>query len=383
MLNNGLLRNGTSGDDVINLAFQAPWDIRDNANGGDGNDTIYGNVADNRLNGGNGDDTIYASWGNDIVHGDAGNDYLDGQEGDDTINGDSGNDTVVGGGGKDTLDGGTGGDLLYGGDDNDVLRGGDGNDILWGDQADANVGNGNDTLSGGNGDDTLQGGGGRDFLSGDEGNDIVNGGAGNDILLDDGVGSRDSDVLHGGDGNDEIDAFTNDGTRLTGADRYFGDAGNDTITMDFRHLFDAGVEVHGGSGTDTLELISAGFHNVPGPGFTINGLGANTDGIEHVDITDLGLADTLRLSFRDIINDSPTHTLTISGDSNDTVILSNTLAGDPLSGGHWVLDRTQLTSDPTHTNNIFNYEVGTNLMGSVIVEGDVHVDMQNLFLINL
>ena len=38
--NNGRWRNGTDNDDTIDLNWQAPWDIRDNADGGDGDDTI-------------------------------------------------------------------------------------------------------------------------------------------------------------------------------------------------------------------------------------------------------------------------------------------------------------------------------------------------------
>jgi hypothetical protein len=47
-INNGRWRNGGDGNDRIDLAVQAPWDVRDNASGGDGDDTIWGNIADNR-----------------------------------------------------------------------------------------------------------------------------------------------------------------------------------------------------------------------------------------------------------------------------------------------------------------------------------------------
>ena len=40
MWNNGKLITGTSGDDTIDLNWQPLWDIRDNANGGAGSDTI-------------------------------------------------------------------------------------------------------------------------------------------------------------------------------------------------------------------------------------------------------------------------------------------------------------------------------------------------------
>jgi Ca2+-binding RTX toxin-like protein len=377
-LNNGLWRHGTSDDDTIDLGLQAPWDIRDNADGGDGNDIIRGNVADNHLNGGDGKDQIYGSWGNDIIHGDAGDDYLDGQEGDDTVSGGSGSDSVMGGSGNDSLSGDGGNDLVAGGDGNDSLQGGEGDDTLWGDQADDNVGSGIDSLSGGNGNDVLIGGGGNDVLDGGEGSDTVKGGSGNDIIFDDGITANDSDVIHGGNGNDQIIAFDQGAARLTGADKYFGDAGNDTLIIDYRHVTDTGVEIHGGSGVDVLELVNPGGHSSTDPGFVMNGLGAHTDGIEKVDMTDLNLSNTLNLSFRDVINASDNDTLVILGNSHDTINLSATVLNDALSGGHWVVGTTQLTSDPTHTNTIYNYEVGADVMASIIVDSDVHVNTNSI-----
>ncbi len=383
MLNNGLVRNGTTGDDVIDLRFQAPWDVRDNANGLAGNDTIYGNVADNNLNGGTGDDEIYGSWGRDTIHGGANNDYLDGQEDDDTIFGDDGNDSVLGGGGNDLLDGGAGGDFLMGDTGNDVLNGGDGNDTLFGDQADPNIGSGVDVLNGGNGNDTLQGGGGADVLSGDEGQDIVNGGSGNDILFDDGIGANDTDVLHGGDGNDRIIAFSGTGQALTGTDQYFGDAGNDTFVIDVRHLRDTGVQIHGGSGADTLEIDVTNGLNLPGPGFSLGGLGAHVDGIEHIDITDAGAQDTLNMTFRDVMNVGSGHVVTIDGNRGDTVNLESVVANDALSGGHWVQGITEATADPTEAHTFFNYEVGKTVVATVAIDTDIDVTFHELVPIEL
>ncbi|WP_296573090.1 FG-GAP-like repeat-containing protein [Phreatobacter sp.] len=53
----------------------------ENANGGSGNDTIHGNVANNGLNGGDGNDTILGDAGNDLITGGAGNDGIDGGTG--------------------------------------------------------------------------------------------------------------------------------------------------------------------------------------------------------------------------------------------------------------------------------------------------------------
>jgi Ca2+-binding RTX toxin-like protein len=71
--------------------------------GGDGDDTIYGSTAADRLFGDDGDD---------LLVGGSGNDYLDGGDGDDSLSG---------GGGLDTLFGGLGEDVLTGGDSFDIF----------------------------------------------------------------------------------------------------------------------------------------------------------------------------------------------------------------------------------------------------------------------
>jgi Ca2+-binding RTX toxin-like protein len=330
MLNNGLWRHGTTGDDTIDLSWQAPWDIRDNADGGAGNDTIIGNIADNQLNGGDGNDTIFGGWGDDIIDGGTGNDSLAGEEG---------NDQIIGGAGADLLDGGSGAD----------------------------------NLSGGTGDDSLFGRDGNDTLSGDAGNDFMSGGSGADLLEDtDDLGlfnnvATGDDVMHGGDGDDAI-------WSSNGADKLFGDAGNDTIeiinTQGHNHLADAGLEIHGGSGVDTLDI------ETDRSGMVFQGLGALTDGIEKVSL-DFNHDMTLNLSFRNVINASDNDTLVIQGDQHDTLNLSTFVANDPLSGGHWVQGVTQLTSDPTHTDTVYNYDIGTSVMASVIVDSSIHVAVHN------
>src|SRR4051794_23113812 len=83
VMNNGLWRNGGSGDDTIDLRYQLPWDVKDNADGGAGNDIIYGNMADNTLRGGSGDDAISGGSGNDTLEGGTGHDALYGDDGND------------------------------------------------------------------------------------------------------------------------------------------------------------------------------------------------------------------------------------------------------------------------------------------------------------
>ncbi len=75
----------------------------ENAEGGAGNDTIFGNDDTNRLRGMEGFDNIDGGGGNDHIEGNEGNDDLDGGSGDDRLAGGAGNDVVIGGTGNDTL----------------------------------------------------------------------------------------------------------------------------------------------------------------------------------------------------------------------------------------------------------------------------------------
>jgi serralysin len=77
------------GTDNLAIAFGC---VIENATGGSGNDTLWGNDSNNALDGG------------------------------------AGNDVLLGGGGDDTLLGGAGNDILYGGRGNDICVGGDGID---------------------------------------------------------------------------------------------------------------------------------------------------------------------------------------------------------------------------------------------------------------
>lgn len=73
----------------------------ENLIGGDGNDSLSGNAANNRLLGMRGNDSISGYGGDDYIDGGAGNDTLMGNEGDDLLLGGIGNDTLTGGSGVD------------------------------------------------------------------------------------------------------------------------------------------------------------------------------------------------------------------------------------------------------------------------------------------
>ena len=81
----------------------APGTVIEVVYGGDGNDFLSGNIADNALYGGRGNDDLRGGSGSDILYGEAGDDVLYGEEE---------NDILIGGEGSNELYGGAGADLL-------------------------------------------------------------------------------------------------------------------------------------------------------------------------------------------------------------------------------------------------------------------------------
>lgn len=102
----------------------------ENAQGGWGDDLIFGNQTDNRLVGGKGADKLVGMQGRDLLLGAQGEDILNGGGARDTLNGGDADDTLYGGAGSDKLNGGDGDDLLVGGAGNDKLIGGAGADVF-------------------------------------------------------------------------------------------------------------------------------------------------------------------------------------------------------------------------------------------------------------
>ena len=124
--------------------------------GGSGDDTLYGGDRRNFLYGGDGNDWLYGNGDSDYLYGGDGNDRLDGGNDHDRLEGEAGDDWLWGGAGYDWLYGGDGDDELYGFSDRDKLFGGAGSDYLSGHSGDDELdgGQGNDRLNGGSGDDT-------------------------------------------------------------------------------------------------------------------------------------------------------------------------------------------------------------------------------------
>ncbi|ESQ73918.1 M10 family metallopeptidase C-terminal domain-containing protein [Asticcacaulis sp. AC402] len=251
----------------------------ENANGGNGNDTLIGNVADNDLSGNAGNDVIDGLGGNDDLYGGAGNDFLAGDTGNDYLSGSTGNDTAYGESGNDYLYGGTGNDSLVGGTGNDTylvdavgdavieLSGG-GTDLVYSyvtftlatyfenlillGSTDIN-GTGNslsNDIIGNTGDNTLRGGGGADS---------INGGSGNDSIWNTNFADH---TLVGGSGNDTIGGgFSYGGT-------WDGGSGSDRVDMTL-HNFAASYSLTSGTYTTTggtqnilnFEHVNAGNQN--------------------------------------------------------------------------------------------------------------------------
>ncbi|MCB1349200.1 MAG: M10 family metallopeptidase [Maritimibacter sp.] len=95
------------GGNTNNLAIMLDTVI-ENAVGGTGDDTLWGNAAANRLQGGEGNDDLYGATGADTLIGGRDKDMLSGQNGRDVLSGGKGRDILKGGVGNDRLEGGNG-----------------------------------------------------------------------------------------------------------------------------------------------------------------------------------------------------------------------------------------------------------------------------------
>ncbi|WP_374302475.1 M10 family metallopeptidase C-terminal domain-containing protein [Paracoccus sp. (in: a-proteobacteria)] len=252
----------------------------ENATGGSGSDTLYGNQAANVMIGNAGGDYIWTSTGNDALYGGDGDDTLYGAEDNDYNHGGAGNDYIWAYIGNDTLYGAEGTDSLYGGDGDDYLSG------SWGSDIDAVMdgGNGNDTLSmsfltvgrvfdfeagqartGGGAIlgtlvsiETFYGGSGNDVIISDGDGHLYYGQSGNDRM----VAEIGAETLDGGAGFDTLDTARWSGPYVldlaTGSSNYGGEfytnfegavlgGGNDSVSGT------AGANMlHGGGGNDTL-----------------------------------------------------------------------------------------------------------------------------------
>ena len=306
--------------------------VIENATGGNGNDVLVGNDADNVLDGGNGSDTAVYSLADsavtiDLVAGTAtgggGNDTLISIE---NAVGSKFNDTLIGDDADNTFDGGDGDDVMSGGNGIDTasyktVSGGVTVDLRIA-AAQNTGGGGTDTLSG---FENLTGSNFADNLTGTDGANVINGGGGNDVLsgllgtdtvsyIDAGAGvtvSLAAGTATGGAGSDTLSSFEN----VVGSN--FGDSiqgdGGDNI-------------LDGAFGVDRVSYAAA-----------IAGVTINL-GISGAQATVGAGSDTL-ISFENLTGSNHADTLTgtngvndvIAGGGNDTVF--GLEGNDTIEGG--------------------------------------------------
>ena len=316
--------------------------------GSDFGDTLRGNAGGNELSGFAGNDTLQGLDGIDTLLGGDGNDSLLGGTGDDELWGQGGNDTIDGGAGSDLVryrdatagvtvdltagtarDGAGGTDTLlniervHTSDFNDLIRGSaaanrlfgfEGHDTLRGE-------GGNDTLLGDGGDDVIEGGSGSDEIWGGTGDDTIDGGAGTDLIrYRDATRGIEANLAWGvvvGEGVDVVSNVesidgTDQGDLFIGNDAvnvFSGFGGSDTF------ISGAGDDVLSGrEGGDVYEFRQGDGDDV------VNDLGDGT-GVDRVIFHDYYAANAT------IVRQNPANEaiLLIFGDTEDTVVLANTL----------------------------------------------------------
>jgi len=127
------------------------------------------------------------------------------------------------------------------------------------------------------------------IISGTDGDDTLYGTNGNDVMY----GGAGDDIISGGAGNDYLD----------------GGAGHDTLVYDA-----ADILIDGGTGTDTLLINTSGSVD-------LSNVATIATSIEVLDLTQASVSIT-NINVDDVISlteDSTTHILKITGESNDSV----------------------------------------------------------------
>jgi Ca2+-binding RTX toxin-like protein/methionine-rich copper-binding protein CopC len=196
------------------LNAQATYNGKDDADGADGTDRIWGGV-DN--------DTVWGNGGDDIIEGNDGADTILGGAGNDRITDSHGDDVLKGGPGNDAIDAGPGLDIIMSGDGDDFSNGGlNGNETF--------AGEGDDLVMAGDGPDTVFGGGGDDWQEGGKANDLLQGDSGAPFFDD--INNPGHDVLIGDSGEDDYDAEGGDDIMVAGPgiERNHGVYGFDWVT---------------------------------------------------------------------------------------------------------------------------------------------------------
>jgi plastocyanin len=140
-------------------------------------------------------------------------------------------------------------------------------------------------------------------------------------------------TLTGGNGNDYISGGA-------GSDKLDGGAGNDTLVFDA-----ADTIIDGGTGMDTLVLTA-------GTDIDFSALGDIIHNIEVIDLTQNGAHKLNGLTVQEVFDMTDSaHTLTIFGDSADTVTLVNPVGAD---ANHTWTKTGENVIENGHTLDIYN-----------------------------
>lgn len=199
------LDGGAGSDTLVHLGASSPVTV-DLAAGfafdlDGGTDTL---ISIENADGGDGDDTLIGDAGANVLRGLAGNDRLEGGAGDDTLDGGAGADTMLGGAGDDTYVQDDAGDVIVEGRNQgiDTVRSSVSttlpehveNLVLAGAAAEGTGNRLDNALTGNDAANLLRGLQGDDTLRGGLGNDVLEGGAGRDrFVFDAPAGAADAD----------------------------------------------------------------------------------------------------------------------------------------------------------------------------------------------
>lgn len=214
---------------------------------------LTGTAASDQITAWNADSCVVAGEGNDIVDIglQADRAFVLAGEGDDSIFGGAfAHDTQIAAGpGQDNVSVGLKATTVWGQEGDDAILGGPGNDRVDG-------GAGNDEIRGSWGDDLLVGSDGDDILEGGSGSDRLLGGAGDDVIKADTLFSLwfgddyimpgpGKDLVWAGEGEDTVVLY--DLCEVEAGEQLLGGIGNDTLIspVSLEALEAAGVSVHG------------------------------------------------------------------------------------------------------------------------------------------
>ena len=366
------------------IAYNA---VIENAVGGSGTDTIYGNDANNVIRGGLGNDTIYGSIGNDTLDGEGGTDtvsysyavnefafnFIDSISLSIThltlgftdllsnmenyifagisytrawLESNFGTTTHNGGNTDDKLVGSAGDEEFYGQGGNDFIRAMDGDDLAYG-------GTGNDIFFGGFGTNRFYGESGDDYFVLSGGNDTVDGGTGRDeiryLYSDDAVEVN----LLAGTVDEGRDGSVED--TLVSIEYVVGSRGDDLITGNAlaNRIQGWGGDdvVYGGGGHDNLSG-NDGNDTIYGDAGNDGLWGQNGDDVLYggTGVDQLyGGADADTFVFRAADLDGSTDVIgDFSLGQNDAIDISDILTGYN-QGVDAITDFVQITNDGTHS----------------------------------